>query len=85
VVRHREAVAAVPEVAKAEVGTLRQQLWKVGAVVKTRVRRLWFYFSETWPPRQLFVAVYQAVCVFVAQLRGEQAGVLSEAALLPLQ
>jgi hypothetical protein len=85
VVRHREAVAAVPEVAKAEVSTLRQQLWKVGAVVKTRVRRLWFAFSQTWPPRQLFVAVYQAVCGLVAQLRGEEAGVLSEAALLPLQ
>jgi hypothetical protein len=85
VVLHREAVAAVPEVAKAEVGTLRQQLWKVGAVVKTSVRRIWFAFSQTWPPRQLFVAIYQAVRGFVAQLRGEEAGVLAEAALLPLQ
>jgi hypothetical protein len=85
VVRHREGVAAVPEVAKAEVGTLRQKLWKVGAVVKTRVRRIWFAFSETWSPRHVFVAVDQAVCGLVAQLRGEQAGVLSEAALLPLQ
>jgi hypothetical protein len=85
VVLHREAVAAVPEVAKAEVGTLRQKLWKVGAVVKTSVRRIWFPFSETRPHRQLFVAVYQAVCGFVAQLRGEQAGVLPEAAFLPLK
>jgi hypothetical protein len=85
VVRHREAVTAVPEVAKAEVGTLRQKLWKVGAVVKTRVRRLWFAFSQTWPPRHVFVAVYQAVCGLLAQLRGEEAGVLSGASVLPLQ
>ena len=85
VVLHREAVAGVPEVAKAEVSTLRQNLCKVGAVVKTSVRRIWFHFSETWPPRHLFVQVYQAVCSFVAKLRGEDAGVLPGATLLPLK
>ena len=85
VVLHREAIAGVPEVAKAEVSTLRQKLWKVGAVVKTSVRRIWFHFSETWPHRQLFVQVYQAVGSFVAKLRGEEAGVLPGAALLPLK
>jgi hypothetical protein len=83
VVRHREAIAAVPEVAKAEVSTLRQKLWKVGAIVKTSVRRVWFPFSQTWPPRQLFVAVYQGVRGFVAQLRGEAACVLPGASVLP--
>src|SRR5262249_58518753 len=84
VVLHREAVAGVPEVAKAEVNTLRQKLWKVGAIVKTSVRRIWFHFSATWPQRHLFVQVSQAVASFVAKLRGEEASGLPVAALLPL-
>jgi Transposase DDE domain group 1 len=69
VVLHREATAALPEVAKAQVSTLRPMLWKVGAVVQTSVRRIWFHFSETWPHRELFVRVYQAVQDFVQSLR----------------
>jgi hypothetical protein len=40
VVLSREAVAAVPEVAPARVSTLRQRLWKLGAVVVTGGRRI---------------------------------------------
>jgi hypothetical protein len=69
VVLHREATATIPEVATAEVGTLRQKLWKVGAVVKTSVRRIWFHFSGTWPCRDLFVRVYQAIHQFLQRLR----------------
>ena len=47
VVLHREATAAIPEVARAEVSTLRLRLWKVAAVVKTSVRRIWFHFSAS--------------------------------------
>jgi hypothetical protein len=83
VVLHREATAAVPEVARAEVSTLRQRLWKVGAIVKTSVRRIWFHFSATWPQRELFIRVYQAVRQFVATLRAE-AAVVPPAGLLPL-
>lgn len=83
VVLHREATAAIPEVAKAEVSTLRQLLWKVGAVVKTSVRRIWFHFSETWPHRLLFVQVYQAVGAFVRSIRAE-ASPWPVAGLLPL-
>jgi hypothetical protein len=83
VVLHREATAAIPEVAKAEVSTLRQLLWKVGAVVKTSVRRIWFHFSETWPQRFLFVRVYQAVRHFVRSFRA-QSTALPVAGLLPL-
>jgi Transposase DDE domain group 1 len=83
VVLHREAVADIPEVAKAEVSTLRQRLWKVGAVVVTSVRRVWFHFSATWPHRDLFVRVYQAVQRFVASLR-PASSVLPIAGLLPL-
>jgi len=69
VVLHREATATIPEVAMTEVGTLRQKLWKVGAVVKTSVRRIWFHFSATWPCRDVFVRVYQAIQQFVQSLR----------------
>jgi hypothetical protein len=75
VVLHREATATIPEIAKAEVSTLRQKLWKVGAVVKTSVRRIWFHFSETWPYQQLFIRVYGAVRQFVQSLRPEVAAV----------
>ena len=68
VVLYRQAAASVPEVAKAEVSTLRQRLWKVGAIVRTSVRRISFHFSETWPNRELWVRVHQAVMEFIEQL-----------------
>jgi len=83
VVLHREATAALPEVAQAEVNTLRQRLWKVGAIVKTSARRIWFHFSETWPFRALFVSVYRGIQQFVESLR-PQVDVLPIAGLLPL-
>jgi len=81
VVLYREAAAAVPEVAKAEVTTLRQRLWKVGAIVRTSARRIWFHFSESWPFQQLWVRVHQAVMQFAEQLPG--AAALPEARPLP--
>jgi hypothetical protein len=68
VVLFREAVAAVPEVATATVSTLRQRLWKLGAVVVTGVRRIWFHLSETWPYRQLWGRVLAGVQAFVRQM-----------------
>ena len=68
VVLHREATAAIPEVAHAEVNTLRLRLWKVAAVVKTSVRRIWFHVSATWPYRELWQRVEQALRQFVAQV-----------------
>jgi hypothetical protein len=68
VVLFREAVAAVPEVATATVSTLRQRLWKVGAVVVTGVRRIWFHLSETWPYRDVWGRVLAAVQAFVRQM-----------------
>src|SRR5208337_3389099 len=69
VVLHREATTAIAEVARAEVSTLRLRLWKVAAVVKTSVRRVWFHFSATWPYRQLWLQVRQALTRFVAAVR----------------
>ena len=68
VVLFREAAAAVPEVATATVSTLRQRLWKVGAVLVTSPRRLWLHLSETWPSRGLWARVQAAVSTFVQQL-----------------
>jgi hypothetical protein len=68
VVLFREAVATVPEVATATVSTLRQRLWKVGAVVVTGVRQICFHLSETWPHQELLGRVLAAVSAFVAAL-----------------
>jgi Transposase DDE domain group 1 len=68
VVLFREAVAAVPEVATATVSTLRQRLWKIGAVVVTTARRVWLHLSETWPYRELWARVLAAVQGFVRQV-----------------
>ena len=84
VVLHREATAAIPEVAQAEVNTLRQRLWKVGALVETSVRRIRFHFSETWPGRDLFIRVYQAVRHFVQSLRPELAALPIAGLLEPM-
>jgi hypothetical protein len=69
VVLHREATAALPEVARAEVATLRTRLWKVAAVVKVSVRRIWFHLVATWPYRDLWVRVSAALTQFVAGIR----------------
>ena len=65
VVLFREATAEIPEVASAEVGTLRQMLWKVGAVVTTSVRRISFHISETWPHWDLWNRIEAALERFV--------------------
>ena len=67
VVLFREALQEVTEVAHVEVATLRGQWFKVGAVVQTSVRRIWFHFSSTWPRRQLFLRICQAIDHFAAQ------------------
>jgi hypothetical protein len=70
VVLFREALAAVPELAEATVSTLRQRLWKVGAVVVTSARRIVLRLSETWPRVGLWGRVQSAVQGFVEQRRG---------------
>ena len=72
VVLHREATTAIPEVARAEVNTLRVRLWKVAAVVKTSVRRIWFHISSNWPNRELWVQVQHALTAFVKEVKRAQ-------------
>ena len=84
VVLYRQAAASVPEVARAEVSTLRQRLWKVGAVVKTSVRRIWFHFSETWPARELWVRAHQAVMAWLDRFSDRSDAVPQAAISLPM-
>jgi hypothetical protein len=70
VVLFREAVAGVPEVATATVSTLRQRLWKVGALVVTSPRRIWLHLSECWPFQELWGRVLTAVQSFVGRWQG---------------
>jgi Transposase DDE domain group 1 len=65
VVLFREAVREVPEVATAGVTTLRQRLWKVGAVVRVSARRVWLQVAAAWPHRHLWRRVWAAVHALV--------------------
>jgi Transposase DDE domain group 1 len=67
VVLFREASAGVAEVATATVGTLRQRLWKVGAVLVTSARRVWLHVSASWPYREVWQRVQEAVRAFVTR------------------
>jgi hypothetical protein len=72
VVLFREANAQVPEVATASVGTLRQRLWKVGAVVWTSARRIKLQLSSSWPYQGVWCRVWHAVQEYVR--RWQEAG-----------
>lgn len=72
VVLLREASAAVPEVSRASVGTLRSRLWKVGAWVEEKGGRIWFHVSAVWPRRELWQRVQEAVAGFAAALAGDR-------------
>ncbi len=65
----REANAAVPEVAQHTLETVRSKLLKIGAVVQTSARKVWFHASATWPGQGLFVRVCDAVQSFAERLR----------------
>ena len=69
VVLFREACAEVAEVATSSVGSLRQRLWKVGAVVVTTARRVGFHVSASWPYQRVWQRAYAAVQRFVASWR----------------
>ncbi len=46
----REANSTTPELAKAELRSIRPRLFKVGALVKSTARRVWFHINQ--PPCQ---------------------------------
>jgi hypothetical protein len=84
VVLFREANAGVPEVATAQVSTLRQRLWKVGAVVCGGVRRITFHLPATWSGRELWGRVQAAVVAFVSRVREAAALAIPEDGALPM-
>ncbi len=70
VVLFREAAADVAEVATATVGTLRQRLWKAGAVVVSGAWRVWLHVAEAWPYGDVWRRVLAAVQSFVRRWAG---------------
>lgn len=84
VVLYRQAAApAAPELATAEVSTWRQRLWKVGAVVKTSVRRIWFQMSQTWPFAALWQRVHRAALAWAEQVLAVRAAAAWEDTTVP--
>jgi len=47
------------EMATARCDTIRLKLLKLGALVRTTVRRVWISLSESWPCQRVFVQVYE--------------------------
>jgi len=47
------------EMAQARCDTIRLKLLKLGALVRTTVRRVWISLSESWPYQRLFAQVYE--------------------------
>ncbi len=47
------------EMAEARCDTIRLKLLKLGALVRTTVRRVWISLSQSWPYQRVFVQVYE--------------------------
>ncbi len=47
------------EMARAQCGTIRNRLLKIGARVRVTVRRLWIHMSSTHPHHDLFAIAMQ--------------------------
>lgn len=57
IVLFRQLMRDVPDIAKAQIDTLRLKLFKIGAVVYQRARWTWIRFSSSWPFRNIFFKV----------------------------
>lgn len=58
----RQVGLAGTELARATCGTIRLKLFKVGALVRVRVRRVWVSLSSAYPLQALFRLVAERVC-----------------------
>jgi hypothetical protein len=47
------------EMAQARCDTIRLKLFKLGALIRTTVRRVWISFSESYPYQRVFAQVYE--------------------------
>lgn len=59
------------ELARAQVGTIRQKLFKVAVRVVVTARRIVFHLSSSYPYRELFQLVHDAVFGRPAELAPE--------------
>jgi hypothetical protein len=50
------------KLARAQCGTIRLKLLKIGAQIRVTVRKVWVCLSESYPYQQLFKQVYQNLC-----------------------
>ena len=57
----RRLVLRGTALATATIGTLRLELFKVGARVRRSARRLWFHVATGWPGQPLFLQVFDRV------------------------
>ena len=48
--------------AQAQTETIRRRLLKIGVRVQVTARRVWLSLAEGWPGRELFEAVWRALC-----------------------
>jgi hypothetical protein len=71
----RLGLAETP-LADAQCQTIRLRLFKVGALVRITVRKVWVAFSQSWPFRELFQKVY-------ANLQGAIARRVSSVSVVP--
>ena len=55
----RQFGLAGTEMAQARCDTIRWKLLKLGALVRTTVRRVWISFSESCPYQRVFAQVYE--------------------------
>ena len=64
----REANAETPELSTMEVGTARVRLFKVGALVQSTHRRIWFRVASHWPGADLLTRAVAAVTAHIREL-----------------
>jgi len=58
------------KLAKAQCGTIRLKLLKIGARIRVTVRKIWVSLSESYPYQQLFRQVYENLTgLYPMQLR----------------
>lgn len=69
VILFKNSFRNIPEIAKAQIDTLRLKVFKIGAVVYQRARWTWMRFSRSWPFRSIFLKVAKKLG-FVTALSG---------------
>ena len=65
--RLRTVALSGTQLAKATVGTIRQRLLKIGAVVTVSTRRVYVRLASAFPLQKLFAQAHQALAAFKAE------------------